>query len=52
MKNARSTEVKPSVLDALTSTMIVLANSPSTQQAFALLALMTFVFSEVMQSWN
>lgn len=47
MKNARSTEVKPSALDALLSMAIVLANSPSTQQAFALLALMLFIVSEV-----
>ena len=48
MKNARSTEVKPSAFNALTSALIVLANSPSTQQAFALLALMTFTLRGVM----
>ncbi len=47
MKNARPTEVKPSALDALTSALIVLANSPAAQQAYALLALMTFALSEV-----
>lgn len=52
MKNARSTEVNRAPLDALTSALIIAANSPSTQQAFALLALMTFVFSEVMLQWN
>ncbi|HZJ92956.1 MAG TPA: hypothetical protein VFD09_07760 [Thiopseudomonas sp.] len=39
---------KPSALDALNSALIVLANSPSTQQAFALLALMTLALREVM----
>lgn len=47
MKNARSTEVKPSAFDALLSIAIV-ANNPATQQAFGLLALMTFALSEVM----
>jgi hypothetical protein len=39
MKNAQPTEIRPSALDALTSIAII-ANNPSTQQAFALLALM------------
>ena len=52
MKNARPTEVRPSAFDALTSVIIIAANNSTIQQAFALLALMTFVFSEVMQSWN
>ena len=48
MKTPDKTEVKPSALDALPSALILLANSPSTQQAFALLALMTFTLREVM----
>lgn len=40
MKNARSTEVKPSALDALLSIWIVLVNNPLTQQTIGLLALM------------
>lgn len=48
MKNARPTEVKPSAFDAMTSALIVLANSPTAQQAFALLALMTFALQELM----
>lgn len=40
MKNARSTEVKPSALDALLSIWIVLVNNLLTQQAIGLLALM------------
>lgn len=39
MKNARPTEVNRALLMLLTSIAIVLANSPSTQQAIALLAL-------------
>lgn len=39
---------KPNALDAMTSALIVLANSPTTQQAFALLALMTLALREVM----
>jgi|GEM_PF-5404899 len=48
MKNARPTESKPSAFDALTSALIVLANSPTTQQALLLLALMTLALREVM----
>lgn len=36
MKNARPTEVRPSALDALLSTLIILADSPSNQQEFSL----------------
>lgn len=45
MKNAQPTEVRPSALDACLSIAIV-ANNPSTQQAFALL--MTFSLRGVM----
>lgn len=38
MKNARSTEVKPSALDALASQLIILANTPLFQQASPALA--------------
>ena len=38
MKNARSTEVKPSALDALVSQLIVLATTPLIQQASPALA--------------
>lgn len=48
MKNARPTESKSSAFDALASALIVLANSPTAQQAFALLALMTLALREVM----
>lgn len=47
MKKRPINLVKPNALDALTSALIVLANSSSTQQAFALLALMTFALREV-----
>lgn len=47
MKNARSTEVKPSALDACLSILIVLANSPAIQQTASLLAVMMFIVSEV-----
>lgn len=47
-KNARPTEVKPSALGALMSALIILANSPTTQQVIALLALMLFTLREVM----
>ena len=39
---------KPNALDALTSALILLANSPATQQAYALLALMILALREVM----
>ncbi len=48
MKKRPTNLVKPSALDALTSALIVLANSPSTQQAFALLALMLFTLRGAM----
>lgn len=35
-------------LNALTSALIILANSPTTQQVIALLALMLFTLREVM----
>lgn len=38
---------KPSAFDAMTSRAIIAASSPTTQQAFALLALMTLALSEV-----
>lgn len=38
MKNARSTEIKPSALDALVSKLIILANTPLIQQASPALA--------------
>ena len=47
MKTPDQTEVKPSALDALLSIAII-ANNPSTQQAFALLALMLFTLRGVM----
>ena len=47
MKNAPTGKTNKSALDALTSTMIILANSPSAQQAFALLALALFTLREV-----
>lgn len=48
MKNAPTGKTNKSALDALTSALILLANSPSTQQAFALLALMTFALRGLM----
>lgn len=48
MKNAPTGKTNKSALDALTSDLILLASSPATQQAFALLALMTFSLREVM----
>ena len=47
MKNAPTGKTNKSALDALLSIAIV-ANNPATQQAFALLALMTFALREVM----
>ena len=47
MKTPDKTEVMPSALDACLSILIV-ANNPSTQQAFALLALMLFTLRGVM----
>ena len=47
MKNAPTGKTNKSALDALTSALIVLANSPSTQQTIGLLALMLFIVSEV-----
>ena len=47
MKNAQPTEVRPSALDACLSILIVLANSPATQQTASLLAVMMFIVSEV-----
>ena len=46
MKNARSTEVKPSALNALLSHLIVASNSHTVQQIAALLALV------VMFAWG
>lgn len=48
MKNAPTGKTNKSALNALTSMAIVLANSPSTQQAFGLLALMLFTLRGVM----
>ena len=48
MKKRPINRSKPSALDALASMAIVLANNPSTQQAFALLALMLFTLRGVM----
>ena len=48
MKNAPTGKTNKSAFDALTSALIVLANSPSTQQAFALLALMLLTLRGVM----
>lgn len=48
MKNARSTEVKPSVLGAFPSGLIVMANNPIMQPpALALLALLVCTMREV-----
>lgn len=47
MKNAPTGKTNKSALDALLSIAIV-ANNASTQQAFALLALMTFALRGVM----
>ena len=47
MKNAPISKTNKSAFDALTSALIVLANSASTQQAFALLALALFTLREV-----
>lgn len=41
MKNAPTGKTNKSALDALLSALIILANSPATQQAFALLMLFT-----------
>lgn len=46
-KNAPTGKTNRSAFDALTSVIIVLANSPTAQQAFALLALMTLALREV-----
>lgn len=48
MRTPDQTEVRPSALDALLSTLIILATSRSTQQAIALLALMAFTLHVVM----
>ena len=48
MKNAPTGETNKSALDALLSIAIVAANSPATQQAFALLALMLVTLRGVM----
>lgn len=49
MKNAPISKTnKSAFFDALTSMAIIAANSPSTQQAFALLALALFTLREVM----
>lgn len=48
MRTPDQTEVKPSAIDALLSTLIILANTPATQQAIALMALMLFTMREVM----
>lgn len=47
MKNAPTGNTNKSAFDALTSALIILANSPATQQAFALLALMLFTLRGV-----
>lgn len=48
MKNAPARKSNKSAFDALTSALILLANSPATQQAFALLALMLLTLRGVM----
>ncbi len=47
-KNAPTGKTNKSALDALLSMAIIAANNPSTQQAFALLALALFTLREVM----
>ena len=47
MKKRPIDRSKPNALDALTSALILLANSTSTQQAFGLLALMLFTMRVV-----
>lgn len=47
MKKRPISKTNKSALDALLSTAIIAANNPSTQQAFALLALMTLALREV-----
>lgn len=48
MKKRPISKTNKSAFDALTSALIILANSPATQQAIALLALMTFALHGVM----
>lgn len=47
MKKRPISKTNKSAFDALTSALIILVSSPATQQAFALLALMTFALREV-----
>lgn len=48
MKKRPISKTNKSAFDALTSALIVLANSPATQQAIGLLALMLFTVRGVM----
>lgn len=48
MKNTPTGKTNKGALDALLSTLIILANSTATQQTIGLLALMTFALREVM----
>lgn len=47
MKNAPTGKTNKSALNACLSILIVLANSPTTQQTASLLAMMLFAVSEV-----